>query len=90
MKNYECEGQLELNDLLKSKIVSGKVNDLTNWINSQGKAQYTQIGEVIKSAYERYKDDKYFLDRMTNSVSIYVLDQSSGYMKYLKKESQEV
>ena len=90
LKNYECEGQIELTDLLKSKIVSGRAKDLTAWINSQGKAQYTQIGEVIKDAYERYKDDKDFLDSMTNAVSIYVLDQSIGYMKYLKKESQEV
>ena len=85
--NYECDGQLELTDFLTSKIVHGMVMDLTGWINSQGKAQYTQIGELIQEAYERYKDDDEFIGRMTNAVSVYVLTQSGGYMNYLKKES---
>lgn len=85
--DYECEGQLELTDFLTSKIVHGMVMDLTGWINSQGKAQYTQIGELIQEAYERYKDDDEFIGRMTNAVSVYVLTQSGGYMDYLKKES---
>ena len=37
----QCDGQLELTDYLKSKIKSGRAKDLTAWINSQGKAQYT-------------------------------------------------
>ena len=85
--DYECEGQLELTDFLTSKIVHGMVMDLTGWINSQGKAQYTQIGELIQETYERYKDDDEFIGRMTNAVSVYVLTQSGGYMNYLKKES---
>ena len=44
--DYSCDGQITLTDYLKSKIKSGEVKDLTNFINSQGKAQYTQIGEV--------------------------------------------
>ena len=35
--NYECEGQIEMTDYLKSKIKCGRVKDLTAWINSQGK-----------------------------------------------------
>ena len=85
--DYECDGQLELTDFLTSKIVHGMVMDLTGWINSQGKAQYTQIGELIQETYERYKDDDEFIGRMTNAVSVYVLTQSGGYMNYLKKES---
>ena len=27
--NYECDGQIEITDLLKSKIISGKVKNLT-------------------------------------------------------------
>lgn len=88
LENYECEGQLELNDFLRSKITNGKVKDLTNWINSQGKAQYTQIGEVISRTYEQEKDTNELIDRLTNAVSVYVLKQSTGYMKYLKKESE--
>ena len=82
----QCEGQIEITDYLKSKIKCGRVKDLTAWINSQGKAQYTQIGEVVKSAYERYKDSPELVDRITNAVSVYVLNQSMGYMNYLRKE----
>ena len=85
--NYECEGQIEMTDYLKSKIKSGMVKDLTAWINSQGKAQYTQIGEVIKETYEREKDSPDLVGRITNDVSVYVLKQSMGYMKYLREES---
>ena len=84
----QCEGQIELTDYLKSKIKSGAIKDLTAWINSQGKAQYTQIGEVVRDAYETYKDDADMVDRITNAVSVYVLNQSMGYMKYLKSESE--
>ena len=83
----QCDGQLELTDYLKSKIKSGRVKDLTAWINSQGKAQYTQIGEVVRDAYERYNDSDDLVDRITNAVSVYVLNQSMGYMEYLRKES---
>ena len=44
----KCEGKIEMTDYLKSKIKSGRVKDLTAWINSQGKAQYTQIGKVVR------------------------------------------
>lgn len=86
--NYECDGQIEMTEYLKSKIKSGEVKDLTAWINSQGKAQYAQIGEVVSEAYERYKDDADMIGRITNAVSVYVLNQSMGYMKYLRSESE--
>ena len=84
----QCEGQIEMTDYLKSKIKSGRVKDLTAWINSQGKAQYTQIGDVVKSAYERYKDSPELVDRIINAVSVYVLQQSMGYIEYLMNESK--
>ena len=84
----QCDGQIEMTDYLKSKIKSGRVKDLTAWINSQGKAQYTQIGEVVKSAYEKYKDSPELVDRITNAVSVYVLNQSMGYMDYLRNEAK--
>lgn len=86
--NYQCEGQIELTDYLKSKIVSKEVMDLTAWINSQGKAQYTQIGAVVRATYEREKDSDDLVGRITNAVSVYVLEQSMGYMDYLRKESE--
>lgn len=85
---YECDGQIELTDFLKSKIVSKKVMDLTEWINSQGKAQYAQIREIVRSTYEEEKGSDYLVERITNAVSVYVLKQSIGYMDYLKKESE--
>ena len=84
----QCDGQIEMSYYLKSKIKCGRVKDLTAWINSQGKAQYTQIGEVVKSAYERYKDSPELVDRITNAVSVYVLNQSMDYMDYLRNESK--
>ena len=84
----QCDGQIEMTDYLKSKIKSGRVKDLTAWINSQGKAQYTQIGEVVRDTYERYKDSDDFIGRITNAVSVYVLNQSMGYMEYLRNESK--
>ena len=37
------DGQFELTDFLGKKIESKSVMDLTAWINSQGKAQYTPV-----------------------------------------------
>lgn len=84
----QCEGQIEMTDYLKSKIKSGRVKDLTDWINSQGRAQYTQIGEVVRNTYERYRNDSDIVARITNAVSVYVLGQSMGYMEYLRNESE--
>ena len=84
----QCDGQIEMTDYLKSKIKSGRVKDLTAWINSQGKAQYTQIGEVVRDTYEREKDSPDLVGRITNAVSVYVLNQSMGYMDYLRNEAK--
>jgi hypothetical protein len=84
----ECEGQLTITDFLKSKVVSGKVKDLTTWINSSGKAQYTQVGELVNKALEDYgiEATKEQVGRLANAISVYILNQSSGYMDYLKNE----
>lgn len=82
------DGQFELTDFLGKKIESKSVMDLTAWINNQGKAQYSQIGEVIEEVYNREKDSGELVERLTNAVSIYVLNQSMGYMNYLRKESE--
>ncbi len=81
-------GQFELTDFLGKKIESKSVMDLTAWINSQGKAQYTQIGEVVRNAYNLNKDSGELIERLTNAVSVYVLNQSMGYMNYLRKECE--
>ncbi len=82
------DGQFELTDFLSKKIANKSVMDLTAWINSQGKAQYAQIGEVVRNAYNLNKDSGELVERLTNAVSVYVLNQSIGYMDYLRKESE--
>lgn len=84
----QCEGQISLTEYLQSKIVSKTVMDLTAYINSQGKSQYEQIGNVVRTSYERYKDSKELIERMTNDISVYVLGQSMSYMSYLRNESR--
>lgn len=86
--NYECEGQLTITDYFKQQVVSGKVMDLTRWINSSGKAQYTQVGELVNKALEDYGIEATMeqAGRLTNAISVYILNQSSGYMDYLKNE----
>lgn len=83
------DGQFELTDFLGKKIESKSVIDLTAWINSQGKAQYTQIGEIVEDVYNREKDGGELIERLTNAVSVYVLNQSMGYMDYLRAVSKE-
>lgn len=83
------DGQFELTDFLGKKIESKSVMDLTAWINSQGKAQYTQIGEVVRNAYNLNKDSGELIERLTNAVSVYILNQSMGYMDYLCAVSKE-
>lgn len=82
------DGQFELTDFLSKKIESKSVMDLTAWINSQGKAQHSQIGEIMEEVYNREKDSEELIERLTNAVSVYVLNQSIGYMDYLRKESE--
>jgi hypothetical protein len=90
VEHYECEGQLTITDFLKSKVVSGKIKDLTTWINSSGKAQYTQVRELVNKALEDYgiEATNEQADRLTNAVSVYILDQSCEYMKYLRSECE--
>lgn len=90
LDKYECDGQLTITDLLKSKIELRQVKDFTDFLNSQGKSQYQQIGDVISKAYENNKNEpiERMLDRITNQVSVYVLNQSSQYSDYLRSESK--
>lgn len=90
VEHYECEGQLTITDFLKSKVASGKVKDLTTWINSSGKAQYTQVQELIEKSLKDYgiEATNEQVGRLTNAISVYILDQSCGYMEYLRGECQ--
>ena len=83
------DGQISITDYLKAKIISREVMDFTSWINSQGKAQYNQIGDVVKGIFDSINADlsNEQIDRVTNAVSVYVLNQSIGYMDYLREKS---
>lgn len=83
----EKNGQFEISDFLGKQIKNKSVMDLTQYINSQGKAQYTQIGEVVRNTYNLNKDSEELLDRLTNAISVYVFEQSIGYMDYLRKKA---
>ena len=83
--NYECDGQITISDYLASKIENRTVMDLTEWINSQGKAQYGQVEDLIREAKVLKSEDA--IDKLTNKVSVYILNMSLGYMEYLRKEN---
>ena len=76
--------QLTITDLLKSKIELRQIKDLTEWINSQGKAQYGQVGDIVK----KYVSDEDTISELTNAVSVFILEHSLGYMKYLREEAK--
>ena len=86
--DYEVEGQISITDYFASKIERKEVMDFTSFLNSQGKSQYQQIGNLIRETYEREKDKQNMLDRLTNAVSVYVLNQSMEYSKYLREQSK--
>ena len=86
--DYQVEGQISITDYFASKIKHKEVMDFTSFLNSQGKSQYQQIGEIIRSTYEREKDNPNMIDRITNAVSVYVLNQSMDYSKYLIEQSK--
>lgn len=90
LEHYECDGQLTITDLLKSKIEIRQVKDFTGFLNSQGKSQYKQIGDIVFSAYEQNKSNDIgcILGRITNDVSVFVLQQSLNYSEYLIEQSK--
>ena len=88
--DYNCEGQLTITDYLKTKIELRSVDDFTSFLNKQGKSQYQQIGEIVMETYRNNKDEPMdrVLNRITNNVSVYVLNQSMKYTDYLRRESK--
>ena len=84
----DIDGQLTLTDYLKSQIKIKNVMDLTAFINSNGKAQYKQIEDIVSKTYEQNMDSDDAIGRIANAVSVYVLDMSMKYMDYLRKECE--
>ena len=83
--NYECDGQMTITDYLASKLENRTVKDLTDWINSRGKSQYEQVEDVIRQT--NLLESEEAIDKMTNKVSVFILNMSLEYMEYLRNEN---
>lgn len=79
------DGQMTITDYLAAKVKRREIMDLTSWINTQGKAQYGQVKDIIRESLT----DEDIIDHLTNAVSVYILRMSMGYMEYLRNESGE-
>lgn len=84
MFDYEVNGQINFTDYFKPSAKE-KPKLLVDFINSMGTAQYTQIGNVIKKTCEqgKYEIPADSIERITNNVSVWLLDIGSEYQKYL-------
>lgn len=80
------DGQITITDYFSKQIKKGAVMDLTNFINSSGKAQFTQVRELIEHTGILKSEEDIF--SMANAVSVYILDKSLAYMEYLRKETE--
>ena len=84
MSDYEVDGQINFSDFFKP-TVKEKPKLLVEFINGMGTAQYTQIGNVIRKTCEcgNYDMPAESIERITNNVSVWLLDIGSQYQKYL-------
>lgn len=83
------EGQITLTDFLSKQIIKKQIDGFTEFLNKQGESQYKQIGKIVVDTYEHNKNEaeSVLLDRITNNVSVYVLEQSMQYDKYLREQA---
>ncbi len=77
------DNQITITEYLKSQMEFRNVMSLTSWINTQGKAQYQQVKDIVR----KYIEDEDVLDDLTNAVSVYILDMGLGYMEYLREKA---
>lgn len=83
--NYVPDGQISFADFLKPGIKE-KPKELVQFINGQGKAQYSQIKEVIEHTcqYNDYDMPGDSIDRITNAVSVWLLNIGGKYKEYIE------
>ena len=83
------EGQITLTDFLSKQIVKKQIDGFTEFLNKQGESQYKQIGKIVVDTYKKNKDkpEGDLLNYITNNVSVYVLEQSMQYDKYLREQA---
>ena len=80
------DGQMTITEYFSQQIKKGTVMDLTKFINSSGKAQFTQVRELIEKTGLLKSEEE--IHKMANTVSVYILNQSLDYMEYLRKEAE--
>ena len=78
--NYECEGQMELDEYFMRQIKCGKVMSISEWVNASGNSQHEEIKEIIKENIINENT----ADKIASAILEYILEKSSGYMEYLK------
>lgn len=83
------EGQITLTEFLSTQIIKKQIDGFTEFLNKQGESQYKQIGKIVVDTYEKnkYETESVLLDCITNNVSVYVLEQSMQYDKYLREQA---
>lgn len=83
------EGQITLTEFLSKQIITKQIDGFTEFLNKQGESQYKQIGKIVVDTYKKNKDktESVLLDYITNNVSVYVLEQSMKYDKYLREQA---
>ena len=83
------EGQITLTDFLSKQIIKKQIDGFTEFLNKQGESQYKQIGKIVVDTYQKNKkaSEKDLLERITNNVSVYVLEQSMKYDRYLREQA---
>ena len=83
------EGQITLTEFLSTQIIKKQIDGFTEFLNKQGESQYKQIGKIVADTYakNKHETESVLLDRITNKVSVYVLEQSMQYDKYLREQA---
>lgn len=86
MLDYIPDGQINFTDYFQKPKVDIKPKSLVDFINGMGTAQYTQIGNVITKSVESngYNITSEEIDRITNSVSVWLLNIGEAYDLHLR------
>lgn len=86
---FDCvaDGQISLFDYFKNPALNIKPKRLADYINGLGESQYKQIKKVITHALEvencNLPDE--VIERLTNNVSVWLLEIGFKYDAYLRK-----
>ena len=87
MFDYITDGQISLFDYFKNPALNIKPKRLVDYINGLGESQYKQIKRVITDTLkaENYDLPDEVVERLTNNVSVWLLEIGFKYDAYLRK-----